>query len=233
MKKISLLILLLFIFSMNAQVKKTPVKKVVLTEEQKVKKAAQSYFEKIYVPSSFKDPYSYQLKKILVIGNSTEKVYNELLQDYSKQIEKIDTVWSFKKLGFAKEDLESIQRYYNKYVVKDKDNFEKYRDANSESSYKASLSSYEKSKKEYDRNLSSAESTHNYNVRELKKAIEEKSSIEELMKTLANVERQSILNYTVYIDAYGANSYGNKILGRYYFTVDKQGELIGSIRSFD
>lgn len=170
MKKLALLIVLIFSIGMNAQTKKKPVKKPAQTEEQKVLAEAKEYF-KIYVETHFKDPYSYKLQKIWVSPNTISSNARYAMMDYDYTIKHTDTT--------------SI--LYRSAEAKNK----------------------------------------------LKTAIIKKQELEEHLKSLHEKDLEKVVDYTVYVDAYGANSYGNKILGKYYFRVDRNGDLIDSIRTLD
>lgn len=61
---------------------------------------------------------------------------------------------------------------------------------------------------------------------EIKEALKSKNEILESYNKLSEKDKSNIVDYTVYIDAYGANSYGNKVLGRYMMKVGKNGEFL-------
>ncbi len=148
MKKILLLFILIsgIAFGQKKKVSPTPKK---LTEMEAAQKKAQKYFE-VNIVKDFKDPYSYELKKI----------WTEPVTFY------MDNVNYIENLG--------------KYIVT------------------------EKTKKMQD-------------------------SLKSVTSIMTAEEKNKVKSYIVYIDAYGANSYGNKILGRYKFRVSPDGSDIWQI----
>ena len=140
---------------------KAPIKQ---TEKQKALESAKIYFEKYYMPFNFKDPYSYELKKITIEENTTELRMTQKINHYSSIMKRLDT-------------LETII-----------DNKKEYR----------KIAGWQK-------------------------------QIKDSLSIMPDVERKAFLSYSVFIDAYGANSYGNKVLGRYVMKVAKDGKPIGEI----
>lgn len=146
MKNLSLLLLFLSSFAF-AQLSKDSIESI-----------AKSYFEKTYVQKHFKDPYSYELKKM-----------------WSEPITKEETLLG--RIAVLEQLLNS------KAVPKD-----------------------------------------------MKKGVpEDILDIRKNLSKMATEEKNSINAYRVLFDTYGANSYGNKILGRYDIIVSSDGK-IGTVR---
>lgn len=171
MKKLFLLIVLCF-FSLNAQVKKQPIKKnpQKLTEQQLVEKKAREYFEKEFVQNNFKDPYSYELKKmwtepITFRGIKEDSITYHLLKvlDY----EKIQS-----DRGFALNIPEKKEQDFHKY---------------------------------------------------------KQQTIENELSRMSEVDKNTVIGYKIYFDTYAANSFGNKVLGRYFIKMWKNGERLSDV----
>lgn len=166
MKKLLIFITLTLSFGIYAQAKNS--KKIPMqTAELKIQTNAKKYFEEVFVQKTFKDPYSYELKKIWIVANNREHEYNELYNYYDKLIKETDTTSIF----FTRQQ--------------DQDEFE------------------------------------------LRKKL--RDDIEKDIKSFTPEELKEIITYTVHFDAYGANSYGNKVLGRYHLKMDKNSTLIGKV----
>lgn len=54
----------------------------------------------------------------------------------------------------------------------------------------------------------------------------------ELLHRLSEVEKNEIASYYINIDGYGANSYGNKVLGRYVFSISTDGKTISKVLKY-
>ncbi|SKB63567.1 hypothetical protein SAMN05660477_00400 [Soonwooa buanensis] len=126
--------------------------------QDSIQNMAKSYFETKFVQETFKDPYSYELKKI----------WSEPITRNSDLINKITQL----------------------EVILNSPAFSK------------------KEKKQFGETL-------------VKRR-------EELSK-LSSKESEIIVAYSVYFDTYGANSLGNKVLGKYTMTVDSNGSILGKI----
>lgn len=150
MKKLLLLSLMLFIGIAFGQKKKSTPTPKKLTETEMAQKKGKEWFEKNIV-ANFKDPYSYELKKIW-----TEEI--TVLMGNTEYIENL-----------------------GKYIVT------------------------EKTKKMQD-------------------------SLMTVTSAMSSEDKSKIQSYIVHIDAYGANSYGNKILGRYKLRVSPNGNDIWQIK---
>lgn len=129
--------------------------------QTEIEKIAKNVFEKNYVQKNFKDPYSYELKKIW-----SEPITNET--SLSSKISQLQ-----------------ILSGNNSFSKKERAQF-------------------------------------------LETAKQRKSELEKL----SIEDRNKIIAYSVYLDTYGANSYGNKVLGRYVMTISSSGELIGDITEY-
>lgn len=57
----------------------------------------------------------------------------------------------------------------------------------------------------------------------------EQSSI---LNTLPEDQKSEIVSYKINLDSYGANSYGNKVLGRYAFSISSDGSTIGRVYKY-
>lgn len=126
--------------------------------QDSIQSIAKNYFEKEYVQQTFKDPYSYELKKI----------WSEPMTKSSNLTTKIVQLESMLK----------APAFTNKQ------------------------------KKEFAVTLE-----------------KRKSELEKLSET----DKNTITAYAVYLDTYGANSLGNKVLGKYTMTVDTAGNILGDI----
>lgn len=145
MKKILLLFILIsgIAFGQKKKINAAPKK---LTAIEMAQKKGKEYFEENIV-KNFKDPYSYELKKIWT-EEVTVLMYNvSLIENYEK--------YNFKK---------------------------------------------------------------------------DQDSLMMATSAMSDEEKHKINSYIVYIDAYGANSYGNKILGRYKFRVSSDGSDVWQIK---
>lgn len=145
MKNILLILLLISGITFGQKKKAAPIPKK-LTEIEAAQKKAQKYFEENIV-KDFKDPYSYELKKI----------WTEPVTSYMHNTAYIENL--------------------GKYIVT------------------------EKTKKIQD-------------------------SLMTVTSAMSDEEKNKIKFYIVHIDAYGANSFGNKVLGRYSIEVSPNGEVL-------
>lgn len=126
--------------------------------QDSIQSIAKTYFEKEYVQQTFKDPYSYELKKI-----------------WSEPITK--------EVSLQENIVKSQMIYSNKIFPK------KMRQAAQENEVK--------------------------NKNELSQ--------------LSDPDKIKIVAYDVYFDTYGANSYGNKVLGKYMLRMNTDGNTIGKV----
>ncbi len=149
MRKLILLLLLLTVsITASAQLTKDSLQAI-----------AKEHFENIYVQKNFKDPYSYELKKIW----SEPRTEGDLM----------------------KEDIAGRESFLDMPGVNKKMR------------------------------------TQIGEVIKNKKSLLQNTSAEQLSKVGA---------YDVYFDTYGANSYGNKILGRYKVRINNTGQILGEVR---
>lgn len=130
------------------------------SSQEKIEGIARNYFESNYVQNNFKDPYSYELKKI-----------------WSEPITKEENLRS---------SINSAELV-----------------ANNKNVPKSMREDWKK----------------------------KKDSLTAEYSKLSTDEGKMIVGYRVYFDTYAANSYGNKVLGRYKLLVDTVGKTIGAVES--
>jgi len=130
------------------------------SSQDNIEKIAKNYFESHYVQNNFKDPYSYELKKI-----------------WSEPITKEENLRS---------SINSAELV-----------------ANNKNIPKSMRTDWKK----------------------------KKDSLTDEYSKLSTDEGKMIVGYRVYFDTYAANSYGNKVLGRYKLLVDTVGKTIGAVES--
>lgn len=55
------------------------------------------------------------------------------------------------------------------------------------------------------------------------------SNMKAELQKLSGDEKRKIVAYDVYFDTYGANSYGNKVLGKYILRYDAENKILGDV----
>lgn len=130
------------------------------SSQEKIESIARNYFESNYVQNNFKDPYSYELKKVW-----SEPITKE--ENMRSSINSADLVANNKNIP------KSMREDWKK----------------------------------------------------------KKDSLTDEYSKLSADEGKVIVGYRVYFDTYAANSYGNKVLGRYKLLVDTVGKTIGAVES--
>ena len=212
MKKILLLLLLLsltlFVIESHAQLKKVDTIELV-------KNLADKWFITSYVNLAFKDPYSYQpLKTIVIPVTSAEASIDSikrLTSGYPKNGDKSNAFLS--KLWMAEYDYAN-QTMYTYYKKSHLDNLDKSLDK-----------SKSKSMREYYKKSALSDSIkleeELVNINQAKRLIDSVKVLIKKIENNANLlpldKQQVIVYYKIYHDCYGSNSYGNKILGRYVY----------------
>lgn len=203
-----LILLAISSHSIHAQVK-SPVKK---TSEQAIIAAkAKKWFRDVYVASTFKDPYSYKLMKFEIFpvsyateAESVRQKAKEEIKYAKEKLAKIDTLSVDSKyqihnaeLKVLKLKIEESEKKYGLEISKDPNNvLSKYNDKYMQ--------------------------LHN-DTTGLYEASEIVRINSELLNSIYNVNGKKAMYYYIDIDCYGANSYGNKVLGRYFFKFNRDG----------
>lgn len=132
------------------------------SSQENIERIARNYFESNYVQNNFKDPYSYELKKI-----------------WSEPITKEENM----RVSINSADLVANNKNIPKSM---RDDWKKKKD-----------------------------------------------SLTDEYSKLSTDDGKVIVGYRVYFDTYAANSYGNKVLGRYKLLVDTVGKTIGAVESIE
>ncbi|SUJ19118.1 Uncharacterised protein [Sphingobacterium spiritivorum] len=175
---------------------------------------AKDIFKRVQVDLTFKDPYSYELLKI-----EADPV------DLKEKLE-----FDIRVLKDAKRRLESDTTFYLSDFNKNKNIFEA-QVKNLKKGEKLKNKDYNKYLEKYSQNIKwyqeSLKELTDYR-RSIKKC-EEELEAKLLLLQDKNIDFKKIVQWKISLDCYGANSYGNKILGRYIFRVNDNGGLDGSI----
>jgi hypothetical protein len=165
-----------------------------LTEMQQVKKQALYWFKNFYVDINFKDPYSYKLLKCDIYPVSAEEALIETCEDISREVSRADTA-----------------EYFSGYKQKKRLYF------TVSNNIKAYPSIYRQS--EVDR----AKKDWDDEILIYQKLLKLKIEADSLLKVMDPIVRKKVSYYSLYIDCYSNNSYGNAVLGRYSLHFDKKG----------
>ncbi|WP_316745137.1 hypothetical protein [Pedobacter antarcticus] len=213
---LTLIALTISTYTIKAQVKKQQVKP---SEQSIIAAKSKKWFKEVYVASTFKDPYSYKLMKfeIFPVSFATEA---ESVRDRSKD-----------EMNYAKEKLAKID-------TSSADS--KYQIHNSELKIlKTKLDESEKKYGSITKDPNNVLSQYNnkfmelhYDTAGLYKASEIIRINSGLLKSIENVNSKKTMYYYIDIDCYGANSFGNKVLGSYFFKFNKDG-LVGDVTKRD
>lgn len=131
-------------------------------------------------------------------------------RDLNSSLITLDTTRQYGEYGEAKRKLEYAKEIYDRKVSEGDTLLDNW-------------------KRNYDYRLSEVEKLRN----EYLKAISLGKEIDSIINNSNEKELSIITQYRVYIDAYGKNSYGNSVLGKYYYTIDKTGETISEVEQFD
>lgn len=173
---------------------------------------AKQYFKDFYVELNFKDPYSYELLKISAEPVSLRKKIEYKISVHSDPLVRIDTTYKYSDFNQAKSHIIELEQKLKKaedLKLKNPDKFEK------------KLGWAVKRLDERKSELKGYRDNIELNNKEL--------------LTYQNMLNDKSLDFTktaqwlIHLDCYGANSYGNKILGRYVFRMSLDGKVEGSV----
>ncbi|GEM_PF-1051367 len=205
MRKYFILIPLLFIVMYsNAQA----------SDSLQIIQKAKDYFKNFYVEYNFKDPYSYELLKIKAERVTLrEKIEFDIgvFRNAKKSI-KIDSTFSLSDFSNAKQRLEALSKTLSKgEKLKEKD-FDKYI-----KKYGEYIELYNGAKKEVEE------------FRFAHKKLDDDLLLNQKMLDDKSLDFSQTVQWRISLDCYAANSYGNKILGKYIFRMSKEGKLDGEV----
>lgn len=164
------------------------------TEIQIMKSNALKWFKDVYVESTFKDPYSYKLLKADIYPQTNKEAVEKIISDLDLFFYKVDTTEIFSDYSKKKLEYKNVLSRLKSYP----------------DTYKQS--DVDRVKKELDLTIFN----HENKVEEIKKA-------KDLLKNMDTVMASKVHHYTIYVDCYSNNSYGNQVLGRFVFSYGKDG----------
>lgn len=161
---------------------------------------AKIYFKEEIVDKKFKNPYSYKLKKIDIKGFNLGWVANYTLNN----LKPIDSLDKKCKLNILKGDVLYYEKLLGKRNLKQKDPvmFFTYENLLKESKEKVS--------KERENLIRHNDSFKNY-----------KNILND-----SNVDLNEVVEWQVFIDCIGDNSFGGSVYLRYYLKLDKNGSIL-------
>ncbi|WP_313672008.1 hypothetical protein [Sphingobacterium multivorum] len=205
MKKYLFLFSLIFSFSfLHAQ----------QSDSLQIIEKAKDYFKKVYVELNFKDPYSYELLKIKAERVSLREKLEFDIGVYrsAKKSVNMDSTFSFSDFSSAKQKYEALkhtlskgeklkEKDYNKYIKK----------------YGEYIELFDSTKKEIEE------------FRSAHKKLDEDLLLRQEMLDNKSLDFSQTVQWRISLDCYAANSYGNKILGKYIFRMSNDGKLDGEI----
>lgn len=178
------------------------------TEIRFIEERAKDYFRNIYVEANFKDPYSYELLKIkltpITLREKIDRdisIKKELYGDITPELLE-ETKIRYERY---KREMDSLQSNYNK-KGKGLSRFKQMEYDSAEGLYAQSLAAYTFRKDEYEKYVNQ---------------IAYYSS----MDSDDTIDKSKVVEYFVDLDCYAANSYGNKVLGRYRFIISSDGTV--------
>ena len=183
-----------------AQIKKKPQSKP--SEIQQVKKDALSWFKNVYVESYFKDPYSYKLLKCDIYPTTLKEVIEGYIRDLDSEIYLADTSKFYSDYGKIAEKNQLLLKYNKRYPVSD----------TTTSEFKKRIEEMKLVKIKLQDELAK------YN-----EILERSNNLKNRLKSLTVSESNKIWQYSVYIDCYSNNSYGNPVLGKYSLYFNNKG----------
>ncbi|RVT97169.1 hypothetical protein EOD41_19365 [Mucilaginibacter limnophilus] len=177
--------------------------------QESLKTYARNYFEKVYVPMHFKNPYSYKFSSIRLAPNTMESDLTDSLSWYENKIEKLDTM--------------SYNSEYQRTVRLLKAELKEREDGLPNDS--ATLA-------RHDNWLESLRSDYGELKTEYEKTAQRKASLANRLKNLTPADKKKIVNYTVFLRCYGRNSFGGIVYSAYYFSITPQ-KAIGLVNALD
>lgn len=203
--------------TVHGQTKKTTVKKP--SEQSIIASKAKKWFKEVYVADTFKDPYSYKLMKFEIFpvsfATEAESVRERAIEEinYNKiKLSKIDTISQDSKYQIHNKELKIFRLQLDESEKKQ---------GSASGEFKAILHKYN------DKYMQ----LHN-DTTGLYEASEIVRINSDLLKSIANVKSNRAMYYYIDIDCYGANSYGGRVLGSYFFKFNKNG-LIDEVTKRD
>lgn len=161
---------------------------------------AKDYFKKEIVDKKFKNPYSYSLKNIYAKKFTLEWMANYTLNN----LKPIDSLNKKSKINELKDDVLTYEKLLAKKNLKQKDPGMFYVYTNMLKDSKSELS------KERESLIRHNDSFKNY-----------KSILND-----SNVDLNEIIEWQVFIDCVGDNSFGGSVFSRYYLKLDKTGSIL-------
>lgn len=183
-----ILILLTYLVSLGAKGQELDSLQVI--------EKAKTYFKDVFVENTFKDPYSYELLKII---SEPVSYRQKAISEYS---------YNKNMVPFNDEDIEPLRLE----LKKNKEYLDKL---------KPKGTKYEKALAKYERSLAIYED-ENSKLNEFKN----KQELLNQISTATSKSVDEISHYNIEIHCYGSNSYGGKILGKYIFEINTKGEVI-------
>lgn len=173
-----------------------------------IERKAREYFRDEYVEANFKDPYSYELLKIkltpITLREKIDRdisIKKDLYGDITPEsLEETKLLYEKYKL-----QMDSLQSNYNK-KGKGLSRFRQMEYDSAEGLYTQSLAAYTFRKDEYEKYINQVEYYRS-------------------MDSDNTIDKSKVVEYFVDLDCYAANSYGNKVLGRYRFIISSDGTV--------
>ncbi len=211
MKKVLLLFFLFVPFLGFSQKKKSTVKSKPISKEETIKRKTLSWFKDFYVEMNWKDPYSFKLMNSRIRKVSLAEHLKEFEHSVEIDLISADTSREYGSYQVAKRQMKSNENALER-AIKD----------NSESGIRLYNSLYKRDSLEAERLL-----------KKFTDLIRFKTEINNAKDESTPEKLNAVYEYVVYIDAYGKNSYGNEVLGKYYYTIDLNGEIKGDVKKFD
>ncbi|MGJ1305146.1 hypothetical protein [Sphingobacterium multivorum] len=209
MKKVLFLVLLVVPFLGFAQKRKTTSNGATVSNEEKLKIKTLKWFRDVYVEENWKDPYSYKLMKCTLTPVLFVDHLKSVREDLVNNFNEIDTTKSASVYNKAKWNTIAKKKQYDKDLL----------------GVDSSMVYF--SKLEYNQAL--------HQETELKKMhstyVNEIAEIDSLQKHSSKELLNKIYQYSVYIDAYGKNGYGNVVLNRYRYVINDKGVPLGDVES--
>ena len=178
-----------------------------------IKNKADTFFLKDYVPDNFKDPYSYKPLKTTVTA-----IYLPVkMKDDADEYKEIAAL-------YYKDTNSSIIEIDQHTIVEDSLLLNKAKKAYKQT-WIDEIKLHQKMIVEQRKIIDSANYHINYYLNASNKILLQ-------LDSLSESEKHKIVYYIIQHDCYGANSYGNLILGRYMFKYDiKEDKFYGVIRN--
>lgn len=188
-----------------------------------LKSKTTAWFKNVYVPRNFKDPYSYKLMNCIVSPISLAEKLEENDRDLQYQFEILkirnkDTTDYFGDYQKSKRD-----------ALKAKDDYDRIAKSSDTTGLSRHKKYYDTFLWYYNKQINNFTEVNNL----VNKNTEMQKELKNIKSTASPQELKETVEYIVYIDAYGKNSLGNSVLGKYYYKIDKSGKTISEVKMFD